>query len=146
VAKVTHRVHGIVELRAAEVFSGFGKRRDKVRMLGAGQRDHGKSMRERSKVLLQLVRRPAGGDEMDFVEIETAVGGARDGKMAVVDGIEGAAKERDTARVMFSGGAVRLRSGQCFSRKKFSVVSYQLSVRQNKRTFESAPVDFLMNS
>jgi hypothetical protein len=80
-------------------------------------------MRERGEVLLEFVRRPAGGNEMDFVKIETAIGGARDGKMAVVDGIERAAEERDTARVMFSCGAVRLRGGQCFSGK-----SFQLSV------------------
>ena len=135
VAEVAHGIHGIVELRAAEVFAGFGKRRNKVRMLGAGQRDHGESMRKGSEVLLQFVRRAAGGDEMDFVEIETAVGGARDGEMAVMNGIEGTAKERDAARMMFGGGAVRLRGGQCFSRKKFSVVSYQFSVRQNKQHF-----------
>ena len=112
VAKVPHRVHGIVELRAAEVLTSFDERWDKVRMLGAGQRDHGKSMREGSEVLLQLVRRTAGGYEMDFVKIKTAVGGAGDGKMAVVDGIERTAEKRDTARMMFSGSAVRLRSGQ----------------------------------
>jgi len=53
--------------------------------------------------------------------------------MAVVDGIERTAKERDAARVMFSGGAVRLRGGQCFSQKKFSVLSIPFSVRQKKR-------------
>ena len=88
-----------------------------MRMLGTGQRDHGKTMRKRSEVLLEFVRRPAGGNEMDFVEIETAVGGSRNRKMAVVYGIERAAKERDTARMMFSGGAVRLRGGQCVSQK-----------------------------
>ena len=72
-------------------------------------------MRKRSEVLLEFVRRPAGGNEMDFVEIETAVGGSRNRKMAVVYGIERAAKERDTARMMFSGGAVRLRGGQWVS-------------------------------
>jgi hypothetical protein len=84
-------------------------------------------MREGSQVLLQFVRRPAGGDEMHFVEIKTAVRGARNGKMAVMNGIERAAKKRDTARMMFRGGAVRLRSGQCFSQEGFqsSVFSSQ---------------------
>jgi len=40
------------------------------------------------EVLLQLVRRPARGDEVEFVEVEAPVGSAGDGKMAVVDGIE----------------------------------------------------------
>jgi hypothetical protein len=80
---------------------------------------------------------------MHFVEIETAVGGAGDGEMAVVDGVERTAKERDAARVMFSSGAVRLRDGQCFSQKVFSC---QFSLRQNKQRFKNAPIDFLMNS
>ncbi len=84
-------------------------------------------MREGREVLLQLVRRPAGGYEMHFVEIETAIGGARDGKMAVMNGVERTAKERDAARMMFGGGAVRLRCGQCVSEKSFqsSVFSSQ---------------------
>jgi hypothetical protein len=69
-------------------------------------------MGERSQVLLQFVRRPAGWNEMDFVEIKTAVGGARDGKVAVVNGVEGTTKERDTAGMVFGGGAMRLRGGQ----------------------------------
>jgi len=83
-----------------------------VRMLGASERDHGKAVRKWREVLLQLVRRPARGDEVEFVEIEAPVGGARDGKMAVVDGVKGTAKNRDAARMMFCGGAVRLRGGQ----------------------------------
>jgi hypothetical protein len=39
--------------------------------------------------------------------------------MAIMNGIEGAAKKRDTARMMFGGGAVRLRGGQCFSQRSF---------------------------
>ena len=49
---------------------------------------------------------------MNFVEIKTPIGGASDGKMAIVDGIEGAAKNRNTARMMPCGSAVRLRYGQ----------------------------------
>jgi hypothetical protein len=49
---------------------------------------------------------------VEFVEIETPVGGAGGGKVAVVDGVEGTAENRDAARMMFCGGAVRLRGGQ----------------------------------
>ena len=112
VAEIAHRVHGIVKLRAAEVLAGFGKRRNEMRMLGASERDHRKAVRKRSEVLLKLVRRPARGNEVELVEIEAPVGGAGDGKMTIVDGIEGASKNRNTARMMPCGGAVRLRYGQ----------------------------------
>ena len=59
-----------------------------MRMLGASERNHRKAVRKRSEVLLQLVRRPARGNEVELVEIEAPVGGAGDGKMAIVDGIE----------------------------------------------------------
>jgi hypothetical protein len=49
---------------------------------------------------------------VEFIEVESPVGGAGNGKMAVVDGIEGTAKDCNTARMMFCGGAVRLRGGQ----------------------------------
>ena len=87
-------------------------------MLGTRQRGHGETVREGSEVLLEFVRRAACGDEMDFVEIEAAVGGAGHGEVAVVNGIEGAAEQRDTTRVMFCGGAMRLRSGQCASEEE----------------------------
>jgi hypothetical protein len=57
-------------------------------VFGAGQRNHGEAMRERSKVLLEFVRRTAGGNEMDFIEIKAAISGAGDGKMAVVNRVE----------------------------------------------------------
>src|SRR5439155_26216595 len=109
VAEIADGVHGIVELIAGEIFASFGERWNEVRMFGAGERDHGEAVRKRREVLLEFVRRPAGWDEMNFVEIETAVGGAGDREMAVVDGVERAAKERDTGRMMFGGGAVGMR-------------------------------------
>src|SRR5216684_4308211 len=112
VTEVAHGVHGIVELRATEILAGFGKRGNKVRMLGASKRDHGKPVRERREVLLQIVRRTARRDEVNLVKIEAPVGGARGGKMAVVDGVERTAENRNAARMMFCGGAVRLRGGQ----------------------------------
>ncbi len=63
-------------------------------------------------MLLELVRRPARGDEVELIEIEAPIGGACDGKMAVVNGIERTAEQSDATRVMFCGGAVRLRGGQ----------------------------------
>jgi len=116
VAEIAHRINGIMKLCTAEVFAGLGERGDKVRVLAAGERNHGEAVRERSKVLLEFVRRTAGGNEMDFVEIKTAIGGAGHGEMAVVNRVERAAKECNAARMMFCGGAVRLRCGQCASR------------------------------
>ena len=39
-------------------------------------------------MLFQLVRRPAGRDEMNFVKIKAPVGRASDGQVTVVDGIK----------------------------------------------------------
>ena len=88
VAKIAHGIDGIMKLCAAEVFPRLGKRGDKVRVLAAGKRNHGEAMREGSKVLLEFVRRTASGNEMDFVEIKTAVSSAGDGEMAVVNRVE----------------------------------------------------------
>jgi hypothetical protein len=71
------------------------------------------------------VRRPAGWNEMNLVKIETAIGGAGHGKMAIVNGIERAAKKRDTARRVFCGCAVRLRCGQRGSREKLRLSSHK---------------------
>src|SRR5260370_27695751 len=95
VAEIAHGVHGIMKLRAAEVLARFGKRRNEMRMLGAGQGHHGKSMRKRGQVLLELVRRPARGNEVQFVEIEPPVCRVGHAKMATVNGIERPAKKSD---------------------------------------------------
>ena len=42
----------------------------------------------------RLVRRVGSGDEEDAVELEARGGLARQSKMAIVDGIEGAAEDR----------------------------------------------------
>src|SRR5690349_8860635 len=80
-------------------------------------------MRKGSQMLLQLVRRAAGGDEMDLVEIETAVRGAGHGQVAMVNRVEGSAKEGDAARMKFYGGALRLRGGQYPSQGRCSIFS-----------------------
>src|SRR5580704_5621323 len=77
VAEVAHRIHGIVKLRAAEIFTGFGERRNEMRMLGAGEREHRETVREWSEMLFELVGWAACRDEMNLVEIETPVSGAR---------------------------------------------------------------------
>lgn len=86
-----------------------------MRMLGTRERGHREAVRKGSEVLFELVRRAARGDEMNFVEIEASVGGAGHGEVAVVNWVEGTAEQRDTTRVMFCGGAMRLRCGQCAS-------------------------------
>jgi hypothetical protein len=81
-------------------------------MLGAGKRYHGEAVEEWREVLFQFVRGAAGRDEMNLIEIKAAISCACDGEMAIVNRIEGAAKKRDTARMMFCGSAVRLSGGQ----------------------------------
>lgn len=86
-----------------------------MRVLGTRERRHCKAVGERGEVLLELVRRVARGNEMDFVEIEAAVGGAGHCQVAIVNRVEGTAKQGDTSRMMLGGGAMRQRSGQCAS-------------------------------
>lgn len=84
---------------------------------------------------------------MDLVEIESAVGGASDGKMTVMYWIERAAKERDATRMVFGGGAVRLRGGQCASQED---VAGRIVAADNGRPNDVAIVNaknkLLMNS
>ena len=75
----------------------FRERSDEARMIGAGQRHHGVTIRVGGHAAAMLVRRAARGNEMNFVEMKAALGGARDGQVADVDGIECAAEERDPA-------------------------------------------------
>jgi hypothetical protein len=63
-------------------------------------------------MLLQFMGRPAGRDEMHLIEIKAPVRGPRHDEMTAVNRIKRTAKERDAARMMFCGGAVRLRGGQ----------------------------------
>src|ERR1700676_1171769 len=88
VPKITHRVDGIVQLGAAEVLPSFGERWNEVRMFRAGQGNHCKAVRKRREMLFQLVRRTAGRNEMNFVEIKAAVGRARDSQVAVMDRVK----------------------------------------------------------
>ena len=84
-----------------------------MRMLGAGECNHGVAMRKWREVLLQLVWWTAGWNEVNLIEIEAAVRSARDSKMSIVDGIERTAKQRDAAGLMSCCSvALRLRGGQ----------------------------------
>src|SRR5207237_10504872 len=77
VAEVAHCVHRIVELRAAEILARLRQRRHEMRMLGACQRDHSEAMRKWRKELLENVRWTACGNELDYIELEPAIDGAR---------------------------------------------------------------------
>lgn len=83
-------------------------------------------------MLLELVRRPARGNEVQFIEIETPVRSARDAKMTAVNGIEGTAKKRDASWMVFYGGAVRLRGRQCAS-PEFSDLDFLMNSRLRQR-------------
>ncbi len=54
VAEIAHRVHGIVQLRAAEIFAGFGERRNEMRMLGASERSMAKRCGKGARCCLSL--------------------------------------------------------------------------------------------
>ena len=112
VAEVADGFDGIVKLVAGEIVAGFGQRGNEMGMVGASKRDHGEAVGEGREMLLEFVRRTAGRDEVNLVEVEAAIGRPRDGEVSVVDGIEGATKKRDVAGMMFSGSAVRLGGGQ----------------------------------
>src|SRR5215470_12617216 len=118
--KIPNRIHRIMQLRAAEVLARFGQRWHEMRVLRTSQRHHGKTVWKRREMLLEFMRRTARRNEMHFVEVEPPVGGAREAKMTAVDGIERAAKQRDAARMVFCGYALRLRGRQCASRDVFS--------------------------
>jgi hypothetical protein len=85
-------------------------------------------MWKRRKVLLQFMRRPARGNEMEFVEIESPVRGPGHRQMPGVNWVERASKERDAARMMFRGGALRLRGRQCVSQELIKCIFSQIVV------------------
>src|SRR6266852_561094 len=145
VPEVAHRVHRIMQLRPAEVFSGLRHRRHEVRMLRAGQRHHRKTMREWRQVLLQLVRWPAGRNEVNFIEIKSPVRGSRHRKMPGVNGIKRASKQRDAARMMFYGSALRLRGGQYASRSftLHFLTNYGAAWSRNHRHFRRRHARYL---
>src|ERR1700683_138677 len=79
-----------------------------ITLMGAGQRDHGVAMQERSERGLGLVRRARGRHKINRVQMKTLLRGLRHGDMAGVDRGKRAAKERDRTGMR---GAVRFMCG-----------------------------------
>src|SRR5712672_835427 len=95
--EVSYRVHRIIYFAPGMVRAGFRKRCDEARMIGAGNRHHGVTIRVRSHAPAMFMRWTSRGNEMNFVQMKPALGRARDCKVADVNGIECAAEERDPA-------------------------------------------------
>jgi len=113
--EITHRIHRIVQLRAAEVLAGLRQRRHKMRMIRARERHHRKPVRKRSQVLFQFVGGPARRYEMNFVEIKTPVRRSCHRQMSRMNGIKRSAKQRNPSRLDFCRCTLRLRCRQCAS-------------------------------
>ncbi len=112
--EVPHGIHRIKYLAPGMARAGFRKRWDEARMIGAGDRHHRVAVRVGGHAAAMLVRRMPGGNEMNFVEMKAALGGARHGEMADVNGIEGAAEKRDAALArLLPGNAVCLPAARC---------------------------------
>jgi len=81
-------------------------------------------------MLFEFMRRTAGRNKMHLVKVESPVGGACYRQVAIVNGIEGSAKQRDAARmVMFRGSALRLRGRQYASQGALAAFSHKSSNR-----------------
>jgi len=84
-------------------------------------------------MLLEFVRRTAGRDEMNLVEVETAIGGTSDREMSGMNGIKRTTKECDASGLMLCRGAVSLRCGQSFSPEETRLNSLTKRERQVAR-------------
>src|SRR5579863_185879 len=105
-----YRIDRIEDLAPGLARAGFRERWDEPRMIGAGDRHHRVSVGVGSHSRAMLVRRPPRGNEMNFVQMEAAFGGARHGKVPDVNGIESAAEKRNAAFVLpLPGNAARFR-------------------------------------
>lgn len=90
---------------------GFGDGWDVVRVIRAGERNHGVAMQKRREIALGFVRGARRSDEINRVEVKTAKGCLGNGHMSSVDWIERAA-EHSNGAVM----GVGLMGGQRSSR------------------------------
>src|ERR1035438_2531698 len=97
-------IDGVTALR---VFLEAGDFEARVAL--AGEFGHADTIGVRRVGDAGLVRRMGGGDEEDAVEAVACGGLAREGEMAIVDGIEGAAEDRQFHA--FVGQLVKLRAG-----------------------------------
>ena len=104
--------NGIKNFAAGMSRAGFGQRSNETRVVRAGQRHHGVAVRVGSHTAAMFMRWPPGGNEMSFVEMKSAFGGARYREMADVNRIESAAKQSDAAfACRLNKRAVALRRG-----------------------------------
>jgi len=102
-----------MQLRTSKILAGFSEGRNEMRMLGAGERNHGVAMRKWREVLFHLCGGRLAGTKWISSKLKRRVRGARDGEMSVVNGIEGAAKQSNAAGLMSCCSvALRLRGGQ----------------------------------
>src|SRR5579859_3128667 len=95
-AEMPHCIDGVKNPAACAIHARLRQRRHKPRMRGARQRDHCEAVLVGAKLRGCFVWRSARGDKVNAIEVKAALGGARHRHMSEVDGIEGAAKKRDT--------------------------------------------------
>src|SRR5580704_4187499 len=94
--EMPHCVDGVKNAAACAIHARLRQGRHKPRMRRARQRHHCEAVLVGAKLRGCFVWRPARGDKVNAIEVKAAFGGARHGHMSEVDGIEGAAKKRDT--------------------------------------------------
>src|SRR5437879_6601696 len=93
--KAPHGINGVKNAPARAIHARFRQRRHKTRMRRARQGYHGEAMLVGAKLRGRLVRRPAGGNKENAIEVKAPLGRTRYGHVAGVDRVEGAAKKRD---------------------------------------------------
>ena len=92
-----HGVDGIKRFAPGMIRPGFGERWNEFGVIGAGDRSHRVAVGVRRHSAAMLVRWTARGDEVNFVEVKTALRGARDCQVPDVNRIKRAAKQRNPA-------------------------------------------------
>src|ERR1700723_2810402 len=88
-------IKGVENVRCSAVRRRFSERRMEIRLIRAGQRDHGVAMQERSERRLRFVWRARGRHKINRVQVKALLCCLRHGDMAGVDRIKRAAKKRD---------------------------------------------------
>src|SRR5580704_3999025 len=79
---VPHRIDRIKNLTPGLARAGFRERWDEFRMIGAGDGRHRVPVGVGSHSGAMLMRRTARRDEMNFVQMKSALGGARHGEVS----------------------------------------------------------------
>src|SRR5215472_10581046 len=91
--EMAHRVNRIENFAPGVVRAGFDERWQESRMIGTGDGNHGIAIGIACHLAMVLVRRTPCGNEMDFVQMESALGSSRYGEMSDVNWIERAAED-----------------------------------------------------